>query len=122
MTNDENTNQNLEVFMKGKRVSVFFVMLVLIVCLFSCTTGQHMTLHRNENPEILGIVSTDFTITGSFRYKRVINTQAYIHLLTEAQKEYPGNIDVRDISWAIGGGDSANNNYQYSAIGKVIRK
>ena len=96
-------------------------MLVLISCLFSCTTGQYMALHRNEEVEILGVVSTDFIITGSFRYKKVINTQAYIHLLTEAQKEYQGNVDVRDISWAIGGGDSANNNYRYDAIGKVIR-
>ena len=98
------------------------VLLVLIGCLFSCTTGQYMALSRNENAEILGTISTEFTITGSFRYKSVINTQAYIHLLAEAQKEYPGNIDIRDISWAIGGSDTANNNYQYNAIGKVIRK
>ena len=76
---------------------------------------------KNENVEVLGTISTDFTITGSYRYKSVINTQAYIHLLAEAQKVYTGNIDVRDISWAIGAGDSANNNYQYTAIGKVVR-
>ena len=81
-----------------------------------------MALNRNEIVEILGTISTDFTITGSFRYRSVINTQAYIHLLAKAQKEYPGNIDVRDISWAIGGSDAANNNYQYNAIGKVIRQ
>ena len=106
--------------MNRKIIWVCFVLLVL-ACLSSCTTGQYMALHRGENAEILGTVSTDFTITGSFRYKKVINTQAYIHLLAEAQKEYSGNIDVRDITWAIGGGDAANNNYQYAAVGKVIR-
>jgi len=107
--------------MNGKKFLACFVLLALAVCLFSCTTGQYMTLNKNENVEVLGTVSVDFTITGSFRYRSVINTQAYIHLLAEAQKIYPGNIDVRDISWAIGGGDSANNNYQYNAIGKVVK-
>ena len=108
--------------MNAKKTLLPFILFASIVCLYSCTTGQYMSLSKNENIEILGTVSTDFTITGSFRYRSVINTQAYIHLLSEAQKEYPGNIDVRDISWAIGSGDAANNNYQYNAIGKVIKK
>ncbi|MCL2138261.1 MAG: hypothetical protein FWH41_01890 [Treponema sp.] len=95
--------------------------LALMGILGSCVTGQYMSLGRNDNAEILGSVSADFTITGSFRYRKVINTQAYMNLLAEAQKAYPGNIDVRDISWAVGGGDSANNNYKYTAVGKVIR-
>ena len=108
--------------MKGKRFLGCFVLLVLIGSLFSCTTGQYMTMRKSETADILGTVSTDFTITGSFRYRNVINNQAYIHLMEEAQKAYQGNVDVRDISWAIGGGDSSNNNYQYNAIGTVIRK
>ena len=108
--------------MKAKKIFMFFVLFVAMTFVYSCTTGQYMTMSRNENAEVLGTISTDFTITGSFRYRRVINSQAYIHLLTEAQKQYPGNIDVRDISWAIGNGDSSNNNYQYTAIGKVIKK
>ena len=108
--------------MKAKKTLFCLVLSVLLVCLYSCTTGQYMTMGRNENAEVLGTVNAEFTISGSFRYRNVINTQAYIHLLAEAQKVYEGNIDVRDISWAIGGGDSANNNYQYTATGKVIRK
>ena len=108
--------------MKNKSLLGCLVLLVLVVSLFSCTTGQYMAMRRSDNAEILGTVSTDFTITGSFRYRKVINTQAYIHLLTEAKKEYQGNIDVREISWAIGGGDTSNNNYQYNAIGTVVRK
>jgi hypothetical protein len=71
----------------------------------------------------LGTVKTIFIVTGSFRYRSVINTQAYINLLVEAEKKYPDIlVDVRDISWAIGEGDSANNNYVYNATGKVIKK
>ena len=108
--------------MNSRRFLGCLVLLAAAACFFSCTTGQYMTLSKNENAEVLGTISTDFSITGSFRYRKVINTQAYIHLLTEAQKQYPGNIEVRDVSWAIGGGDSENNNYQYNAIGKVIRQ
>ena len=107
--------------MKAKSKILFLVLNVIFISLYSCTTGQYMNLDQNENVEILGTISTNFTITGSFRYRNVINTQAYIHLLAEAQKEYPGNIDVRDISWAIGSSDAANNNYQYNAIGKVVK-
>ena len=108
--------------MNKKRFFGCLVLLVLIGSLFSCTTGQYMTIRRGENEEILGTINADFTITGSFRYRKVINTQAYIHLMAEAQKVYEGNIEVQDISWAIGEGDSANNNYRYTAIGKVVRK
>ena len=107
--------------MKIKSGLFYLVLLAVITCLFSCVTGQYMSLSKNENTEILGTVSTVFRVTGSFRYKKVINTQAYMSLLTEAQKIYPGNIDVKDITWAIGEGDSENNNYQYTAVGKVVR-
>jgi|GEM_PF-2468110 len=108
--------------MKAKKIFMFFVLFVAMTFVYSCTTGQYMTMSRNENAEVLGTINAEFSISGSFRYRNVINTQAYIHLLAEAQKAYQGNIDVRDISWAIGGGDSANNNHQYNATGKVIRK
>jgi len=98
-----------------------FLAIVLTGLFISCTTGEYMTLKSNENAEILGIVQTTFIINGSFRYRRVINNQAYMHLLAEAQKEYSGVIDIRDITWAIGKGDSANNNYEYTATGRVIR-
>jgi hypothetical protein len=72
--------------------------------------------------EALGIVQTTFTVTGNFRYRSVINNQAYMHLLMEGQKKYDGFIDIRDVTWTLEKGDPANNRYQYFAIGTVVRK
>ena len=97
-------------------------LVLLTVVFISCTTGQYMTLKSAENVEVLGTVQTTFNITGSFRYRKVINNQAYMHLLAEAQKVYSGVIDIADITWAIGQTDTSNNNYEYTAVGKVIRR
>ena len=106
-----------------KRKLWIFSVIALVGLLTSCTTGQYMTLKSNEKVEVLGTVQTTFNVTGAFRYRKVINTQAYINLLAEAEKKYPDSlVDVIDISWAIGGGEAANNNYEYNAIGKVIKK
>ena len=107
--------------MNGKKLGLLIFSLVLVVSLFSCATGQYMNRKANENTE-LGIVKTTFEISGAFRYRQAINSQAYMNLLAEAQKEYPGLVDVRDITWAIGKTDTANNNYEYTAVGTVIRK
>ena len=104
------------------KLKVFSVLLITVL-LVSCVTGDYMTMKSSEQAEVLGVIQTTFNITGSFRYRRTINTHAYISLMAEAQKQYPDVIvDVRDITWAIGQGDSANNNYQYSAMGKVIKE
>ena len=104
-----------------RKLGVFLVM-ALAGLVTSCTTGSYMTLRNSEKAEYLGTVQTTFDVTGAFRYRKVINTQAYINLLAEAQKQFPDTlVDVCDISWAIGQGDSVNNNYAYSAIGKVIK-
>ena len=108
--------------MNGKRIRFFILSPVLLVFLLSCATGQYMSMRSSEKADALGIVKTDFSITGSFRYRRAINSLAYMNLLAEAQKEYSGGIDVRDITWAIGKSDTANNNFEYTAIGTVIRK
>jgi len=94
----------------------------LIGLLVSCATGEYMQMKSSEHAEVLGTVQTTFYVTGAFRYRSTINRQAYISLMAEAQKQYPDIIiDIRDISWAIGQSDAANNNYEYSAIGRVIR-
>jgi len=100
-----------------------FVSVILITgMLLSCTTGNHMVMKPSEQAEILGTVQSTFHVTGSFRYRNVINQQAYISLLAEAQRQHPDIlVDIRDILWAIGGGDAANNTYEYSATGKVIK-
>jgi hypothetical protein len=100
----------------------FFSILVLTTLLISCVTGQYMEMKPAENVEVLGTIQTTFYVNGSFRYRRTINSQAYITLLTEAQKQFHDiNIDIRDISWVIGRQIDASNNYEYSAIGKVVK-
>ena len=107
--------------MKGKfGILVGFIITGLLA---SCVTGDYMAMKPSENVEVLGIVQTTFNVTGAFRYRSAINRHAYISLMSEAQRQYPGIIvDIRDITWAIGKGDASNNNYEYSAIGKVIKK
>ena len=101
-----------------------FCSVVLLVVLFvSCVTGQYMEQKQPDNAQVLGAIQSTFYVTGAFRYRRTINMQAYINLLAEAQKQYPDTmIDIRDISWVIGQSDAANNNYGYTAIGKVIKR
>jgi hypothetical protein len=85
-------------------------------------TGQYMPLQASKNEQVIGTVQSTFVITGSYRYRSAINMQAYISLVAEAQKKYPDtNIDIRDISWAIGKQDATTNNFEYSALGKVIK-
>jgi len=97
--------------------------LIITGLLVSCVTGDYMAMKPSENIEVLGIVQTTFNVTGAFRYRSTINRHAYISLMAEAQRQYSGIIvDIRDITWAIGKGDASNNNYEYSAIGKVIKK
>jgi hypothetical protein len=108
---------------KGMKTKLgFFLVIVLTCLLISCaTTGEYMALRSSEQAEILGTVQSTFFINGGFRYKNTVNRQSYITLLAEAQKKYPDiNVDIRDISWAIGTLDYANN-YEYTAIGKVIK-
>ena len=96
---------------------------ILTGLLVSCVTGDYMAMKSSENIVVLGIVQTTFNVTGAFRYRSTINRHAYISLMAEAQRQYSGIIvDIRDITWAIGKGDASNNNYEYSAIGKVIKK
>ena len=106
------------------KVKIVILAGFIIAGLFvSCVTGDYLVIKPSENVEVLGIVRTTFNVSGSFRYRSTINRHAYISLMAEAQGQYPEIIvDVRDISWAIGKGDTSNNNYEYSAIGKVIKK
>jgi hypothetical protein len=105
--------------MKSK---VGILSLMVLTVLMSCATGQYMPMRSSENAQTLGSVQSTFVITGSYRYRSAINMQAYISLLVEAQEKYPDtNIDIRDISWVIGKQDTTTNNFEYSAIGKVIK-
>lgn len=81
-----------------------------------------MESRSNRNVEALGIVQTTFVVSGSLRYRSVINNQAYMHLLAEAQRTYDDPIDIRDITWTVGKGNPFTNNYEYTAIGTAVRK
>ncbi|WP_010253460.1 hypothetical protein [Treponema primitia] len=106
-----------------KTKSGMLLLFVLTGLFVSCATGEYMKMNPKENAEVLGYVQSTFLVNGSFRYRSTINTQAYITLLAEAQNKYPDiTIDIRNITWAIGQGDTANNNYEYTAIGKVIKR
>jgi hypothetical protein len=107
--------------MRNGKILACILSLLLIGSLFSCVTGEYMKSGNNDNMETLGVIQASFVITGSFRYRSVINNQAYMQLLAEAQKEYSGDIDVRDITWTIGG-MLENNNYEYTAIGRVVKR
>ena len=99
-----------------------FSVLLIIGLFASCVTGDYMAMKSSERTEVLGVTQATFNINGAYRYRRTINMNAYFALMAEAQKQYPDiDVDVRDISWAIGQGDSVNNNFEYSAIGKVVR-
>ena len=96
--------------------------ILAIGLLASCVTGDYMAMKPSDHGVVLGIAESTFIVPGSFRYRRTINREAYISLMAEAQKQYPGvTVDIRDITWVIGQGDAANNNYEYSAMGKVIK-
>ncbi|MDR2477769.1 MAG: hypothetical protein LBD48_00495 [Treponema sp.] len=96
--------------------------LLLCVMLVSCVTGQYLSMKAAETAEVMGTVQSVFVVNGSFRYRSVINSQAYLSLLAEAHRKYPGvEVDIRDISWVIGRQFDTPNNYEYTAIGKVIK-
>jgi hypothetical protein len=100
--------------------NIFFVA-ILAIMMMSCVTGQYMRLEPSREVHIIGNIQSAFIITGGFRYRSVINEQAYISLLAEAQRKYPDiNVDIRDISWVIGK-QTDPNNYEYTALGKIIR-
>ena len=107
-----------------KKVYCFAAVILLTGLLGSCVTGNYMELKSNDQAVVLSTVQSTFYVNGAFRYRKTINRQAYINLMAEAQEKYPGeNVDIRDISWVIGRQiDSASNNYEYNAIGKIIRR
>lgn len=86
------------------KVTVF--LLPVIVSMVSCVSLDDRVLYANEKgtTEVVGSVTVKFT---SFQFlhipnKKSIKTKAYNELMKAAQKEYSGNIDIRNIS--ISGG------------------
>jgi hypothetical protein len=100
-----------------KKISL--ILLVLSVGFFlSCLTGQYRPSKSTVNGEVLGTVQTSFTMQRVTR--NAINTQAYINLMGTASQKYQGNVDVVDITWAIGR-QTNDGNTEYTAMGTVIK-
>ena len=110
--------------MKTMRKNILALLITLIIGFSaSCTTtGQYMALSKDET--VIGTVQANFvvrsTVFMSKSGKDSVNTQAYIHLMEEAGKKYPGIIDIRDIVW-VSGEPADNENTEVSSAGKVIQ-
>jgi len=105
-----------------KTVLVLAVLLLTTFAVSCMSTGQYMALSNNET--VIGHVESTFVVRSSLFFmqsaKDAVNTQAYIHLMEEAGKRYPGNIDIRDIVW-VTGQSTDNQNTEVSATGKVVQ-
>jgi len=105
-----------------KIVLVLAVSLITAFAASCATSGNYLALSNNET--VIGNTQATFLVRSSFFSSRSekdnVNTQAYIHLLEEANEKFNGNIDIRDIVWVTGrsvGYDST----EVSATGKVVR-
>jgi len=111
-------------FMNARKNSglVFLVMLIAGLSVSCASSGQYMPLSNNE--AVIGTVQSDFVVRSSLFFlpsaKDAVNTQAYIHLLEEANKKFNGNFDIRDIVW-VTGRSVDNENTEISATGKVVQ-
>ena len=106
-----------------KRTICILTVLIITVFAASCvSTGEYMLL--NDGETVIGTVQSSFAYRTSFfsmkKIQKGVNTQAYIQLLTAAEKKYSGGIDIRDIMWVTGRSIDGQNT-EISATGKVIR-
>ncbi|GHV50927.1 hypothetical protein AGMMS49579_05330 [Spirochaetia bacterium] len=69
---------------------------------------------------VIGNVHVSFVAPDTWFTKDAINTQAYIKLLDEAEKKFPGDVDIRDIIWTTGMVVKWPNK-EIFATGRVIR-
>ena len=108
--------------MVKKTVLVLAVLLLTTLAVSCSSTGQYMAMSRDETA--IGSVQSTFVVRSSLFFlksaKDAVNTQAYIHLMEEAGKKYPGSIDIRDIVWVTGQSVDTQNT-EVSATGKVVQ-
>ena len=106
-----------------KKVMIALIAMLIIGMAASCaSTGQYMSLSKDET--VIGTAQATFavrsTVFMSKSGKDSVNTHAYIHLMDEAGKKFPGGVDIRDIVW-VTGKSVDNENTEVSATGKVIQ-
>lgn len=102
-----------------KRIFIIFFVMVVIMLMISCASiGQFMPSLSTD--AVIGNVHVSFVAPDTWFTKDAINTQAYIKLLDEAEKKFPGDVDIRDIIWTTGMVVKWPNK-EIFATGRVIR-
>ena len=116
-------------------MSKFPVCVLIIILILSCTSNP-ASISRSSQSEplpykplseipgahVIGTIQANFlSIFNDSIHIKNINEAAYIELMETAGREYPGNIDVRDISWSFIGWNSTRHLNEYRAIGRVIQ-
>jgi len=115
--------------MKKSIVAVFVTVFLILTC--AAAWSQSYKPSTPDDNVIGSIRATFEAITGAyspsgltFNEKKEKNEAAYSALLQAAKNEYPGNIDIRDITWVQGkfvkGVPMIAATYEYTATGKVI--
>jgi TolB-like protein len=124
--------------MKTNFLVVFFLgLLLLLGCASNSFQDKQLTGDELEKSDILGTVQTSFVLDGRNAGTLFlpptdddIKKMAYSKLLEEAQKNYSGNIDVRNINvsqsskkmkLALSIGGVGVEEYTYNSTGNVIR-
>ena len=86
-------------FKKFRKISI----LIFILLLSSCVSenkfiyGPTITANELETIEIIGSVETTFETTISWKKKKLLLEKSYYELLKKANKNYTGQIDIKNI-------------------------
>jgi len=110
--------------MKTKKIIsvLLFIMLIAGLSVSCASSGHYMPLSNNE--PVIGTIQANFVVRSSLFFlqsaKDTVNTQAYIHLMEEANKKFNGIFEIRDIVW-VTGRSIDNENTEVSATGKVVQ-
>jgi len=108
-----------------KKTTLVLTIIFIVALIISCaSTGDYKPLSKDE--VVIGTVQATFEARSTLFFWKTqnktntVNTQAYIKLLEAAEKQYSGNIDVRDIVWVTG--KAVNHEYtEVFASGKVVQ-
>ncbi|MCL1837420.1 MAG: hypothetical protein FWG46_07735 [Treponema sp.] len=108
--------------LKRKLALVLMVSIIMGMAASCSTTGQYMQLSKDEN--VIGVVQATFVVKSSLFFlksaKDAVNVQAYIKLMEAAGEKFPGNVDIRDITWVTGKSVYLDNT-EVSATGRVVQ-
>jgi hypothetical protein len=88
--------------MKNAKIwqAMFFIVLVCLTVSCVSMTDRTMTPLEREQANVIGSVTTTFTVTNFLHVTSGIKSRAYSELKSVAQMRYPGNIDIKNITIA----------------------